>query len=107
MDVPNLRRICAICGSPCLEPPFLRAAASKPLSRQAADCARVPMDACKQHSGHGHHHAHGCGHYEVLHDGHKDHLHDGHLHHQHGDHVDDHVLLVAHSHPDACTPGHE
>src|SRR5688500_20162022 len=51
-------------------------------------------------SSHTHHHAHGCGHYEVLHDGHKDHLHEGHLHHQHGDHVDDHVLLVAHAHPD-------
>lgn len=65
------------------------------------------MDSCKTHSGHAHHHAHGCGHYEVLHDGHKDHLHDGHLHHQHGDHVDDHVIPVGHSHPEECKPGHE
>ncbi|HJQ93099.1 MAG TPA: hypothetical protein VJ874_02310 [Candidatus Thermoplasmatota archaeon] len=65
------------------------------------------MDACQHHKEHAHHHAHGCGHYEVMHDGHKDHLHDGHLHHQHGDHVDDHSLLVSHSHPEACTPEHE
>ncbi len=55
-----------------------------------------------------HQHAHGpdCGHVAIEHEGHVDYLHDGHLHHPHGDHVDEHVLEVSVTNPDACTPEH-
>lgn len=39
---------------------------------------------------------------EVEHQGHIDCLEGGHLHHKHGDHVDEHVIEVDKTHPDAC-----
>lgn len=54
------------------------------------------------HGGHeGHAHAKGCGHQAIDHNGHVDYLHDGHLHRAHDGHVDEHVLEVTDSNPDA------
>ena len=55
-----------------------------------------------------HEHAHGadCAHPKVQHAGHVDYLHDGHMHHAHEGHVDEHVLDVSSSNPDACTTSH-
>ena len=58
----------------------------------------------KHHANHTHKHGQNCGHTAIQHDGHTDYLHDGHLHHPHGDHVDEHVLTVNGTNPDACTP---
>ncbi|MDE0206656.1 MAG: hypothetical protein OXP66_11590 [Candidatus Tectomicrobia bacterium] len=58
------------------------------------------------HTDHAHQHGPDCGHTAVLHEGHTDYLHDGHLHHPHGGHIDEHVVAVTSSNPDACTPTH-
>lgn len=55
------------------------------------------------HQGHDHRHGENCGHTAVRHEDHVDYLHDGHLHHPHGDHVDEHVIAVDDTHPDAHT----
>ena len=63
------------------------------------------MSECDKHPNHPHQHGPGCGHTAIEHQGHKDYLHDGHLHHAHGDHVDEHVIEVSKTNPDACTHG--
>ena len=63
----------------------------------------IVMDECETHADHTHQHGPNCGHKAVGHNGHVDYLHDGHLHHVHGDHVDEHVLEVNATNPDACT----
>ena len=66
------------------------------------------MTNCSETSHERHDHQHGpqCGHVAVLHEGHIDYLHDGHLHHAHGDHVDEHLIAVSATNPEACTPQH-
>ncbi|WP_333835097.1 hypothetical protein [Rubrimonas sp.] len=59
-----------------------------------------------RHAHHDHVHGPGCGHVAVKHDDHVCYLHDGCLHHPHGDHVDEHVIAVSATNPDACTPAH-
>jgi hypothetical protein len=58
------------------------------------------------HSSHDHKHGPGCSHTAVRHDGHTDYLHDGHMHFPHESHVDEHVVEVGPTNPDACTPSH-
>jgi hypothetical protein len=58
------------------------------------------------HDEHEHKHSAGCTHKKVQHDGHVDYLHDGHLHHAHEGHVDEHMLEVSTSNPNACTKSH-
>lgn len=56
----------------------------------------------KLHEGHDHTHGEDCGHTAIRHDGHTDYLHDGHLHHQREDGtVEEHVLPVSGTNPDA------
>lgn len=55
-----------------------------------------------KHEDHPHVHGPGCGHTAVRHGDHIDYLHDGHLHHPHEDHVDEHVIEVSATNPDAC-----
>ena len=57
-----------------------------------------------KHENHPHTHGPGCGHTAVQHNGHVDYLHDGHLHHPHEDHVDEHMIEVTATNPDACAP---
>ena len=64
------------------------------------------MSDCKTHEPHDHVHGPGCGHQAIIHDGHVDYLHDGHLHHPHDGHVDEHVIAISETNPDACTPDH-
>lgn len=59
-----------------------------------------------RHKEHNHLHSPECGHTAIRHGDHVGYLHDGHLHFLHGDHVDEHVLEVGQTNPDACTPGH-
>lgn len=57
------------------------------------------------HPNHSHVHSKDCGHTAILHDGHTDYLHDGHLHHMRADGVvEEHVLPVTTTNPDACAP---
>jgi hypothetical protein len=58
------------------------------------------------HAPHPHTHGPGCGHTAVHHDGHNDYLHDGHLHFPHESHVDEHIVAIGPTNPDACTPAH-
>jgi hypothetical protein len=64
------------------------------------------MSSCTQHPAHSHQHGFACGHVAITHGDHTDYLHDGHLHYMHLDHVDEHVLEVSATNPDACTPSH-
>jgi hypothetical protein len=61
-----------------------------------------------QDNEHLHVHGNHCGHTGVVHKDHVDFLHDGHLHHQAADgSVQEHVLEISASNPNACTKGHE
>jgi len=59
-----------------------------------------------RHEDHEHIHGPDCGHRAILHGDHTDYLHAGHLHHNHEDHIDEHVLSVCSTNPEACTPSH-
>jgi hypothetical protein len=61
----------------------------------------------KSHDGHDHDHGPNCGHTAIDHDGHTDYLHDGHLHHAEDGRIEEHVLGVTGTNPDACTPAHD
>ncbi|MCG3173287.1 MAG: hypothetical protein GMKNLPBB_01465 [Myxococcota bacterium] len=60
-----------------------------------------------QHPHHDHQHGPHCGHQKITHNNHVDYLHDGHLHHPTSAGVEEHVIEVTASNPDACTPAHQ
>lgn len=63
---------------------------------------------CEKHQDHEHQHGKDCGHVAIEHNGHVDYLHDGHLHHPtEGHDVEEHVIEVSATNPDACTPAHQ
>ena len=64
------------------------------------------MATCNIHEDHPHEHGPHCGHRAIVHEGHIDYLHDGHLHHSHEGHVDEHVISISATNPDACTKEH-
>ncbi|WP_199803329.1 hypothetical protein [Erythrobacter rubeus] len=54
------------------------------------------------HADHASHtHAADCGHTALEHGGHIDYIHDGHLHHGHDGHVDEHMIVVSSTNPEA------
>lgn len=79
--------------------------ASAALIAGLAACTAVPAEhSAEIHDVHSHVHGEGCGHAKVWHVDHWDYLHDGHLHFVHGDHVDEHVIEVSETNPNAEAP---